>query len=70
MDLLSVTKRDLLLAVFGSAMVLTMRTPSVLSSSLPLFGFFSPLLFLVVGHFVNLMCRMLFYMDFWRKRFI
>ena len=46
---MSVTKRDLLLAVFGSVMVLTMRTPSVLSSSLPLFGFFSPLLFLVVG---------------------
>src|SRR4051812_36797579 len=51
-------------------MVLTTKTPSVRWLSLPPSGFFSLLQLLEVGFFVSLMGRMLFFMAYWRRRFI
>jgi hypothetical protein len=56
--------------VFGNAMVLTMRTPLVQRSNLAPSGFFSPLQSLEVGLFISLMCKMLSFMVYWRKRSI
>ena len=57
MGLLSATRRGWLPAVFGSVMVLTMKTLSVQWLNLLLSGFFSLLQLLGVGLFVSLMCR-------------
>jgi hypothetical protein len=70
MDVLSAIKRVLLLEDFGSAMVLTMRILLVQWSSLLLSGFFSLLQSLEVGLSVSLMCIMLSFMEYWRRRSI
>ena len=70
MVLLSATRRGWLLEDFGSVMVLITTTPSAqLLNRLPS-GFFSLLQLLGVGLFVSLMCRMLSFMVYWRRRSI
>lgn len=70
MVLLSTRKHVLWLRALNNAMEWIMRIHSAQLSSLPLFGFSSLWQFLVDDISASLMCRMLFFMDCLKKRFI